>query len=350
MRNKNKIIFLFAAVIGLILIAIIFNQLEKGSPKNSPPTPSTEIIPAPEQSESRQEELQIKEPFPMEIAALRERGYPGGDFEVEEVLPNESNYRQSIVSYRSEGLKIYGLLTVPLAVKPVGGYPAIVFVHGYIPPRQYSTTGSYPSYQATLAKSGMITFKPDLRGHGKSEGEAVSAHFSEKYLVDTLFAIGYLKNHADVDPERLGYWGHSNGGETGLRTAVISSDIKAYVLWAGVVGSFEHILETYNAKIPFLQDIEEEKLVKENRLPSQNPEFWQKIDPYFHLENISAPIQLQHGINDDSVPVELSRELKTALETAGKNVESFEYVDDHNIARNSALAWERSILFFKENL
>jgi uncharacterized protein len=348
MYNKTKIAFLFATVTGLILLAVFFNRLQKEPSQNLPATTTREIISESEQL--KQEKLQAKESFSMEITALRERIYPGGNFEIKEVLPNGSNYRQSIVSYRSEGLKIYGLLTVPLAVKPQDGYPAIIFIHGHIPPKQYSTTGSYPSYQATLARSGMMTFKPDLRGHGNSEGEPASAHFSEKYLVDTLFAISHLKNHADVDPERLGYWGHSNGGETGLRTAVISPDIKAYVLWAGVVGSFEHILETYNSKIPFLQDAKEEKLVRENGLPSQNHEFWKKIDPYFHLENISAPIQLHHGTADDSVPVELSRELKTALETAGKNVTSFEYVDDHNIARNSTLAWERSIRFFKENL
>lgn len=299
---------------------------------------------------SNKSEIKTKETNPMAIEALRERDFPGGDFTVERDLPNGTNYRQSVVSYKSEGLKIYGLLTVPLDPKPENGYPAVVFVHGHIPPKQYSTTGSYPSYQAALARGGFVTFKPDLRGHGQSEGEAVGAHYSEKYLVDTLFAVSYLKKHRDVDPERLGYWGHSNGGEIGLRAVVISSDIKAASFWSGVVGSYKDMLETYNDKISFLRN-ESNPLIKEYGLPSDNPEFWSMLDPYAYLNDVSIPIELQHGTADDSVPIELSINLKKALERASKEVEYYEYTgDDHNIGGNSGTAWRRTIEFFKENL
>lgn len=287
---------------------------------------------------------------PMSIAALRSYEYPGGDLVVERKLPNGSNYEQMIVSYLSEGLKIYGLLTIPTAPKPEGGYPAIVFVHGYIPPKEYSTTGNYPTYQATLARGGFITFKPDLRGHGNSEGEPVSAHFSEKYVVDALCAIAYLKKYPAVDAQRIGYWGHSNGGEIGLRVLLASQDIKAASLWAGVVGSYEDMFETYNAKIPFLQDLDQ-SLIQQNGLPSSNRDFWNQLDPYNYLKDIAAPIQLQHGTADSSVPVELSQHLRIALEQAGKTVEYYEYLgDDHNISKNSSTAWQRTINFFKANL
>lgn len=304
-----------------------------------------------EQVEKQAEDIQEAEPpeelHPMSIQSLRNYEYAGGDFLIEKTLANGTNYKQFIASYKSEGLKIYGLLTVPLDEKPKNGFPAIVFIHGYIPPKQYSTTGNYPTYQARLARNGFVTFKPDLRGHGNSEGEAVGSHYSEKYVIDTINSILYLKNHTDVDPDRIGYWGHSNGGEIGLRVVLVSPDIKAASFWAGVVGSYTDMFETYNDQIGFLKNAKGSDLVVENGLPSENPDFWNKLDPYNFLNEINVPIQLQHGTADKSVPIELSKHLKEELEKLNKKVEYYEYAcDDHNIGTNTSTAFKRAIDFY----
>ncbi|MEX1997822.1 MAG: alpha/beta fold hydrolase [Candidatus Andersenbacteria bacterium] len=345
----TKAIAALTLVIGITAVVfIINNRPEENTPDQAQTSPQHEggildvvkdtVLPP-------QQALHL-----MAIESLRQQQYPGGDFVIEDKLPNGTNYQQFVASYQSEGLKIYGLLTIPLAPKPEGGYPAVVFVHGHIPPRQYSTINSYPTYQAALARGGFVTFKPDLRGHGNSEGEPSSAHYSEKYTIDTLNALAYLKMHEDVNPDRIGYWGHSNGGEIGLRVAIVNPDIKASSFWAGVVGSYEDMFETYIDDIPFLSN-DNNPLVQAHGLPSNNRDFWDKIDPYTYLSDITIPIQLQHGTNDSSVPVELSRSLEEALESAGKDVEYFEYMgDDHNISRNSGVAWQRTIDFFKEHL
>lgn len=285
----------------------------------------------------------------MFIESLRKRKYLASDIVVEETLSAGNNYNQYIASYTSDGLKIYGLLTVPTSAKPAKGYPVIIFMHGYIDPKLYSTTENYSSYQAMLASQEFITFKPDLRGHGNSEGDATGAHFSEAYVVDTINSIEALKKYKDADSARIGYWGHSNGGEIGLRTMVVSKDIKAGVYWAGVVGSFEDMLETYNDKIPFLRNVPE--LVIQHGKPSENPDFWNKVDPYSYLKDISGPVQLHHGTADGSVPVELSIGLEKELKKVNKPVELFQYQgDDHNISGNFTTAWQRTIEFFKKNL
>ena len=51
--------------------------------------------------------------LPLEIDAMRARQYPGSDIVIERVLDPGVNYSRYYVSYLSEGLKIYALMTVP---------------------------------------------------------------------------------------------------------------------------------------------------------------------------------------------------------------------------------------------
>src|SRR5687767_8741267 len=85
-------------------------------------------------------------PHPLTIEALRAGDYPGSDLIIEQTLTPGSNYKRYIASYKSEGLKIYGLLTIPNGQKPSTGWPVIIFNHGFIPPDVYQTTERYIAY------------------------------------------------------------------------------------------------------------------------------------------------------------------------------------------------------------
>lgn len=300
----------------------------------------------------------------MFIDTLRQRKYQESNIKIEETLAPGVNYKRYIGSYKSDGFKIYGLFTIPNNNKPERGFPAIVFLHGYLPPKEYITTERYVVYQDAFAKNGFITFKPDLRGHGKSEGEAVNSNFSPDYVIDTLNLVVAFKSYKSIDPQRIGMWGHSNGGNLTLRSMVISKDIKAGVVWAGVVGNYEDLLNRYRKKIPWLNANREneitpsssnqslQNLIDKYGSPSASSSFWSKIDPYYYLNDISGSIQIHHGTADISVPIELSQHLFTALKRTGKLVEYYEYANgDHNIAEPAfSIAIKRSIEFFKKYL
>ena len=151
-------------------------------------------------------------PFPLQIDAMRAREYPGSDIVVESVLDPGVNYSRFLVSYLSEGFKIYALMTIPNGEKPPTGWPVIIFNHGFIPPDVYVTTERYIAYVDLIARSGYIVFRSDYRGHGNSEGEAGGAYSRPDYTVDVLNAVASVKRHADADPNRIGMWGHSMGG------------------------------------------------------------------------------------------------------------------------------------------
>jgi len=328
----------------------VMSVTSTGDPaKISPSAPTVEpLAPTSEAQMEKTEEIPVS---PMDIEALRARDYPASDLTIVETLDPGANYQRFIASYISDGNRIYGLLTIPDEQGPKGGYPTILFLHGFIPPETYVTTADYVASQDGLARSGFVTYKPDLRGHGRSEGTAVGAHFSEAYVVDTLNALSALEVFNEVNPNRIGVWGHSNGGLLGLRAIVITQKIKASVFWGGVVGSYEDMLETYYSKIDFLQRLAP-KVIEEFGLPSENPDHWKRIDPFNYLDFISGPVQLQHGTSDSSVPVELSVSLYEALLEKGKAAELFQYPGaDHNLYEaDFGAAMTRTVEFFKINL
>src|SRR5277367_6623753 len=72
-------------------------------------------------------------PYPFEnltIPYLRKQTYKSSLGNLQQTSQN-TNYTSYLTSYTSDGLKINGLLTVPVGTPPKEGWPAIVFVHGY---------------------------------------------------------------------------------------------------------------------------------------------------------------------------------------------------------------------------
>jgi len=296
-------------------------------------------------------------PNPLSIEFMRKQDYPGSDIVVEQTLAPGANYNQSVVSYRSDGLKIYALMTVPMGQKPATGWPVIIFNHGHIPPAQYRTTERYVAYVDAIARSGYIVFKSDYRGHGSSEGRATGGYGSPDFTIDVLNAVSSMKRYKDADPNRIGMWGHSMGGSVTLRAMVVSQDIKAGVIWAGVVASYPDLMTkwhrppsgsapTPNPSSGFSRGWRND-LTAQYGTPEQNPQFWASISPNSYLSDLSGPIQLHHDVGDSEVPFEFSKTLDQQIKDAGKTVEFYSYPgDDHNIANNFGIAMQRSIQFF----
>ncbi len=179
------------------------------------------------------------------VEVMRADAYPGSELVIEETLSPGSNYDRTIVSYLSEGLKIYALLTVPRGEKPATGWPVVIFNHGYIPPTQYRTTERYIAYTDAFSRNGYILLRPDYRGHGSSEGTPTNSFASPAYTVDVLNAMASVMAYPDADSDRVGMWGHSMGGSITLRAMVVTDTIKAGVIWAGVTAPYPMIIQRW---------------------------------------------------------------------------------------------------------
>lgn len=294
---------------------------------------------------------------PLQIEAMRALQYPGSEIFIEEVLDPGVNYNRYYVSYRSEGLKIYALMTVPMGEKPVTGWPVIIFNHGFIPPDVYVSTERYIAYVDLIARNGYIVLRSDYRGHGNSEGEARGAYSNPDYTIDILNAVAAMKQYPDADPNQIGMWGHSMGGYITLRSMVISDDVKVGVIWAGVVASYPDLLTRWRrgsgaSSTPTPNPRSWRlSLVEQFGSPDDNPEFWNSVSANSYLTDLSGPIQLHHGTMDADVPLLFSELLYFQMLEANQYVELYKYEgDNHNISNYFSTAMQRTIEFFDRYL
>lgn len=292
------------------------------------------------------------------IPYLRNRKY---ESQLGELKPYGSggNYNSYLTHYVSDGLKINGLLTIPKEAKPADGYPAVIFVHGYIAPTIYRTTEKYMDYVDYLARNGLVVFKIDLRGHGESEGEPGGAYYSSDYVVDTLNARAALQSSEMVNPGKIGLWGHSMAGNVTFRAFVAASDIPAIVTWAGAGYTYADLqkygIDDDSYRPPTVSSNRQRRREELRRLYgefSQESEFWRQVTPANYLEGVKGAVQVHHATDDPVVNAAYGQELMRLLDTTPIPHELHEYPSGgHNLSGPAfGEAMRRTVEFFRQHL
>lgn len=268
-------------------------------------------------------------------------------------------YISYLTSYTSDGLTINAQLTKPTRQQPENGFPAIIFIHGYIPPAQYQTTSNYNAYVDYLAKNGFVILKIDLRGHGSSQGEASGAYYSSDYISDVLHAYEALQKTDFVNAQAIGLWGHSMAGNIVMRTIAAKPTIPAVVIWSGAVYSYtdlvEYGIDDNSYRPPSNNSQRQQRREELNRLygqPTTDSVFWKQVAPVNYLSDIKGAIQIHHAVNDDVVSINYSRNLKNLLEKTSVIHQLHEYQSGgHNIQGASFnQAMQKTVEFFNTYL
>lgn len=334
----------------LLILGLTYFRSENKNPLQISPQKLTESLPKPIPTETPFVELTI--PY------LRNQNYQSMLGEIQEYSTN-STYESFLTSYTSDGLKINGLLTIPKGTKPQNGWPAIVFIHGYIPPKSYQTTVNYSAFVDFLARNNFVVFKIDLRGHGDSEGEAGGGYYSSDYVIDALNARAALQSSDLVNKDKIGFWGHSMAGNIVSRVLAAKPEIPAGVIWAGAGYTYLDLREygiSDNSYQPPTNDSERQRkrreLFEKHGTPSAQSKFWQDVAPTTYLKDLKGALQLHHAVDDNVVSIEYSRNLGKLLSQTAVQHELFEYPSGgHNLQGstfNSAM--QRTVEFFAKNL
>jgi uncharacterized protein len=281
------------------------------------------------------------------IAGLRARTYESGEIEIVRTITETGAYTSYLITYPSDGLRVTGFLNVP---KGQGPFPVLIINHGYVPPAGYVAVASnYAKREGDyLAGRGYLTAGSDFRGHGNSPGTAVGSHLETAYVIDALNLVAALKTFPQADTSRVGVWGHSNGGSISERMMVVSRDIRATVIWAGVSA------DAVDAWL-YLRDWirrPETELRRQYGHPDELGDLYRRMGARHYLGDVVGPVQIHHGTADASVPYQHAVTLSEALGTAGKPHELHTYPGaPHNWSGPTwNVAMARTLAFFEAHV
>ncbi|MGQ0696762.1 MAG: alpha/beta hydrolase [Panacagrimonas sp.] len=132
--------------------------------------------------------------------------------------------KQRTVHFYSEGSKLEGDYFLPDDLKPGDKRPGIVLCHGYSGIRSV-ILADYAKY---FVEAGYVALSFDYRGYGGSEGTKWRIQALEQ-IEDIRNAITFLEVQPEVNAERIGIWGTSNGGAHVVYAAAVDERVKCAI-------------------------------------------------------------------------------------------------------------------------
>ncbi len=165
------------------------------------------------------------------------------------------------VTYRSGEITLAALLLLPKSEGPV---PAAVIIHG-----SGSSDRSNQWARAIaeeLNRNGVAVLLTDKRGSGASGGDWRVAGFSE-LAADALAGVAFLRSRPEVDRQRVGLVGLSQGGWVAPLAAARSDDVAFVITVSGAAVSFaeQSFLEMANtARQAGLSELSVQELIRLN--------------------------------------------------------------------------------------
>lgn len=149
-----------------------------------------------------------------------------------------SPYSEEEITFKNGEIELSGSLVIP-ATK--GAHPAVILVHGSGP----VTRDFYGPLSYVLVRNGIAVLNYDKRGIGKSTGHWLDQSFDD-LASDVLAGVNFLKYRKEIQAEKIGLWGISQGGWIVPLAAAQSKDVAFVILVsaAGVTPAEQTLMST----------------------------------------------------------------------------------------------------------
>jgi len=220
---------------------------------------------------------------------------------------------------------LYGRLLLPPNPPATGQIPLIVNIYGG-PAAQTVLKELTSPFDEILARQGFAIFSVDNRGtpgRDRKFQTAIRHEFGAIELSDQLAALDQLfAQYPQLDKNRLGIWGWSNGGSMTLYSMTHSDRFRAGVAVAPVTNQVNYdsiYTERYMGQL------------------KDDPKGYAQSDVSTDAGNLHGSLFLAHGTGDDNVHFQNSMQMINALIKAGKPFELMIYPNKtHSISGSDA--------------
>lgn len=221
-----------------------------------------------------------------------------------------------------DGTTITSYLTRPN--QGSGALPLVVMPHGG--PETRDAVDFDPLAQA-FAAQGWLVLQPNFRGsggYGKAFAEAGHREWALRMQDDVTDATLDLVARGVADPKRIAIYGASYGGYAALMGTIVTPDLYRAAISLAGIGNLAEMMAYVRH-----EDGEDaatyQYWLKSIGNPKLDRAALDAASPALRAGEVRVPILLLHGELDEIVPPEQSRDMKKALEKAGKSVKYIEF-------------------------
>lgn len=171
---------------------------------------------------------------------------------------DKRKYKENEIEFLIRDIKLSGTLTIPQKEQN----PCAVLLSGYGSTTRDNPSRNFPRYKVLaeqLVSKGIASLRFDDRGSGESSKVNWHDYTFDDLANEALAAVKFLKKNPKINPERIGFIGHSLGAAIGPLAASKSKEI-AFVVSAaphGLIG-VETAINTRNSIAKSIGESEEE--------------------------------------------------------------------------------------------
>jgi dipeptidyl aminopeptidase/acylaminoacyl peptidase len=239
----------------------------------------------------------------------------------DEWLSQHKLVKAEYVSFKSkDGTLVHGFLYKPVDYVPGKKYPTILRPHGG-PVEEYQD--DFFDIPQLFAANGYVVLLPNPRGssgYGQDYCKAIYADWGGKDFQDDMAFVDYAVAQGLADADKLGVGGWSYGGISTDFIIGQTNRFKAAISGAG----------SANFTSLWGHDEYQREYVIELGYPWENKALWDRIAPFYRVNDILTPTMFVGGNIDANVPILGGEQMYLALKELGRDTLLVVYPDEYH--------------------